>query len=337
MKALLQKLNINETFTKPIQKQRVFNSVTLNVPKIEDYNYMADLLELPLTKDGYHYLLCIVDLANGEFDCEPLKNKTPQDTLDGMMKIYKRKYLKLPHASIRTDPGNEFKGVFHKYLFEHDILHKVGIPNRHTQYANVESLNRQVSRLLNGYMNAIEERTDKQFNEWTKILPTLRKDYNKLRVQKMPTNVSDFPYPGSFPTKEPKFKVGDIVHYALDTPEDALGNKQPTANFRMGDYRLSRISRKIIKVVNLLTEPYYRYILEGIPNASYSEAQLKKSTNQASTFKVKAIIGKKTVRRIVYYKIWWKGSLKKDSTWEPENQLMEDGLTSLINKYNETN
>jgi hypothetical protein len=47
MKALLQKLNINETFTKPIQKQRVFNSVTLNVPKIADYNYMADLLELP--------------------------------------------------------------------------------------------------------------------------------------------------------------------------------------------------------------------------------------------------------------------------------------------------
>jgi len=101
--------------------------------------------------------LVIVDLATNEFDIEPLKNKTSENVLNGFQKIIKRKFLKLPKGSLRTDSGTEFKGVFHKWLLEKEVFHKNALPNRHKQMANVESLNKQLGRIFNGYMNFKEE------------------------------------------------------------------------------------------------------------------------------------------------------------------------------------
>ena len=114
---------------------------------------MADLLQLPKTSKGYTHLLVVVDLASSEFDIEPLKSTTAEATLDAMLKMFKRKYVKKPYASIRTDGGSEFKGVFHKWLYDNSILHKTASPYRHKQMANVEALNKQLARLFNGYMN----------------------------------------------------------------------------------------------------------------------------------------------------------------------------------------
>jgi len=55
--------------------------------------------------------------------------------------MFKRKHLNKPYASIRTDDGTEFKGVFKKYLDEERILHRAGLPTRHSQVENAESLN----------------------------------------------------------------------------------------------------------------------------------------------------------------------------------------------------
>ena len=124
------------------------------------------------------------------------------------------------------------------------------------------------------------------------------------------------------------------MHFKLDYPEDGLGNKQPTAHFRVGDYRFSHITREIKKVIYMNDEPYYRYILEHMPNVSYSENELKKSKNKGSNYKVKSIIGKKKIKNVVHYLVWWKGYLKKDATYEPENNLIEDGLQQMIDDYN---
>ena len=40
-------------------------------------------------------------------------------------------------------------------------------------------------------------------------------------------------------------------------------------------------------------KPYYRYLLEGIPNASFSEYQLIPSKKKNNKYKVKKIIGKR--------------------------------------------
>ena len=334
MEKLLKKLNIDETFTKRRNdKQKDFNHFKNNIPLIEDYNFMADLLELPETKNNNKYLLSVVDLATDEFDIEPLKNKTPKDVLDGFKEIFKRKYLKKPYGSIRTDNGNEFKGIFNKWMEDENIFHKVNLPNRHTQMANVEALNKQLGRLFNGYMNQKEEATGKVYKNWDDITELVRKELNKLRKKKLkPYNLDDYPIVNI--ETQPKFKVGDVVHYKLDWAESALGHKQPTPNFRVGDYRYSRIPKKIIKVIYMNDKPYYRYLLEGIPNASFSEYQLIQSKEKETKYKVKTIIGKRVNKKITEYLIWWDGYKKDESTWEPEQQLIKDGLKDIIDKYN---
>ncbi len=240
---------------------------------IADYNFMADILFLPTTKEGFKYCLVIVDLANDEFDIEPMKTKTSQDVLTSMLKIFGRTYIKKPEASITTDDGSEFKGVFHKWLYNESIYHKIALPARHSQLANVDSLCKQLGRLFNGYMNKKELETKKTFREWTDILVTVRTELNKFRKKKLPTNISTVvPNIPDFKVK-PKFEVGDEVYRLLDSPKDALGNKQSTSNFRVGDFRFDTKKREIIKVITMAGTPTYRYML--VTKASYTENQLR--------------------------------------------------------------
>jgi hypothetical protein len=80
-------------------------------------------------------------------------------------------------------------------------------------------------------------------------------------------------------------------------------------------------------------EPYFRYILEGIKNASYSEYQLIKSRYKHSRYKVKKIIDDRIVNNKREYLIWWDRYLKSESTFEKEAELRKDGIGNLIDEY----
>jgi hypothetical protein len=277
MKSILKKFNINEKLTKARLKQKQFNEIQYNVPMIEDYNMMADLLHLPETYEGYKYLLVVVDLASKEFDIQPMKDTNSKSTVNAIEKMFKRPYIKMPHSSIQVDGGAEFNKFFTQWCKSNDILLKRTIPYRHKQNSMVESLNRQLGRLFGGYMNMMEQKEGEVYREWTDILDDVRIEMNKFRKREMPKNVSDYDYPFFDQTIIPRFKVNDYVHYRLDYPRNALNKKQPTSNFREADYRYSHEPVRIVKVIQMLTEPYYRYMLEGIPNASYSEYDLLKT------------------------------------------------------------
>jgi hypothetical protein len=333
MNKLLKSFKIDEKLTRPrLEKQPVYNQFKNNIPRIEDYNFMADLIEMPETKNKNKYILLIIDLATNEFDIEPLKNKSAEDILVGSKKIFKRSYLKVPYASIRTDNGREFKGVFDKFCNDNNIFHKVNIQNRHSQLANIDSLCNQLERLFNGYMNHKEEETGKIYKNWDDITDKVRKGLNKIRKIKLDKfDINDYPFFINY--NIPKFKIGQIVHYKLDTPENALGTKQPTSNFRTGDYRYSNSPRKITQILYMNDEPYFRYILEGIKNASYSEYQLIKSRYKHSRYKVKKIIDDRIVNNKREFLIWWDRYLKSESTWQKEAELRKDGIGNLIDEY----
>lgn len=336
-KDLIKKLDIDEKFTKPRTKiQETFNTVKYNIPLIEDFNFMADILYLPETKAGYKYLLVVVDLATDEFDIEPLKNMETKTTSTAFQTMMKRKYLNFPKV-ISTDGGSEFKDKFNTMLNKHEVLHKTSLPNRHRQMGNVESLNKQLARLFNGYMNYKEKTTGKVYREWTDVLTTVRDDLNKIRKKEIKGDVSEQNYPTFNPDTKPKFKIGDTVHEKLDWAESMLGHKQPTPNFRVGDVRYSMVPKKIEKVIYMNTEPYYRYMLSGIPEASYSEYELIKSRFRKERYTVKAIIDSREVGRRKEYLIWWKGYKKKESTWEPRANLIKDGLKNMIDEFEEAN
>lgn len=327
MDALIKKLNIDTKFTKAVKKQKVFNHVKNNIPPVKGYNYMCDLLQLPVTAKKNGYLFVVVDLADNSFDIEPLQNKTAENVLSAFKTMIKRPYIKLPKASIRSDNGGEFMGVFHKFLYDNNILHKVGLAGRHKQTANVENLNKTLGGLFNGYMNGKEIQTKKQYNNWDDIVGIVRKDLNEIRTIKLEP-LEDYAKESiqNMPDYKPKplYKVGDVVHYKLDTPQNALGHKQPTEKFREGDYRWSVVPKKIVKVIYMTDNPYYRYLLEGMDNVSYSENELMPSKKAETEYVIDRALNVKTEKKKKYYLIKWKGWTKAQSTWEPETSLLAD-------------
>lgn len=318
MENILKELGVNETYSKPVKIKKQFSKTKENIPLIQDYNFMADLLELPETKKGFKYLLVVVDLTTDEFDIEPMTNNKSLTVVDAMKRIFKRKYLNKPYASIRTDGGPEFKDAFDKFCYENSILHKVGIAGRHQQMSNVERLNRELGRLFNGYMNAIEEKTGETFKEWVEIVPKVRVMLNSFRKKPEGNPRTDM-YPIVNVLIEPKFKVGDVVYRMSEKPLNALGRKQPTQNFRMGDYRYDMIPRKIVRVLRYGGNVPIRYLLENLPNVAYAEYELKEAKEKEAMYQVQSIKAKRTIQGVKEILIKWKGFRKP--SWENYNDI----------------
>lgn len=335
-KNIIDKIGIDETFTKPVPKDKQYHHVKDNIPLKEDYNFSADLLFLPTTKNNYKYLLTMVDLATDECDFEPLKTKEPKEVLSAMKIIFSRPHLNKPYASLSTDAGNEFKGIFQKYLYDESIYQKVALKARHSQQANIEALNKQLGRLLNGYMNAKEKQTKKVYKEWVEVLPIIRTELNEFR-KKSPKELLELEKNKPIPNLliPPKYKIGDLVHRHLDYPENALGEKQSTANFRVGDVRWDTQPRKVEQVVilNAVGNPY-RYIISGIPNASFTEKQLMLSKEEEELFEIKQILDKQKINGKTHYKVWYYGEKKKEASWQPESDLIKF-VPDLVKSFND--
>ena len=318
MDKILKELKINEKYSKPVKIKKEFSKVKDNIPLKADYNFMADLLELPETKKGFKYLLVVVDLATDEFDIEPITNNKSLTVVDAMKRMFNRRYIKKPYASIRTDGGAEFKDAFDKYCYENNIFHKIGVAGRHQQTANVERLNRELGRLFNGYMNAIEEKTGETYKEWVEVVPKVRAMLNDFRKKPEGDPFTDV-YPTVDLTKQPKYKIHDVVYRMSEKPLDALGKKQPTQNFRVGDYRWERIPRKIVKVLRYAGKVPIRYILENLPNVAYAEYELMPAEEKQAMYVVQSVKAKRTMNGVKELLIKWKGF--KKPTWENYNDI----------------
>lgn len=337
LKNLIDKLGLKDTeqYTKRPRNIK-YDSVKDNIPRVKHFNYMADLLFLPTSKEGYKYLLTVVDLATDNFDIEAIKNKESDTVLKAFKNMYKSDYIKQPKYSVRTDAGSEFKNVFHKYLYDNSILHRVAEPYRHKQLANVESLNRQLGRIFNLYMNKKEKETGNVFREWPDIIDIVRDELNKIRGKKQrnPFREHHEPIDTKLLLKEPKFKVNDLVYRKSEVPLNALGKKQNTDKFRTGDYRYDLQARKITKVL------YYpkniRYLLTGLNHVSYTEDELIKAPEdkKEEEYEVERIVDKKTEKGKVYYLIKWKSYSSDNNTWEPESDLLNQ-IPDLINQFEE--
>jgi hypothetical protein len=340
LKKIIKKLNLDNEFVVKPKKQKVFNKVKNNVPPIKNFNFQSDLLFLPTTKKKNKYLLVVVDLANNAFDIEPLQDKTAESTLEAFKKIIKRKYLKLPYISMRTDDGGEFQGVFNKFLEDNAIYHSISQPYRHKQLANINILCRQLGVLFNLYMNTQEIKTDKEYTNWDDIIDEVRVELNNQRIIQLPDK-NDFSWLKNIEFidknyKNPKFKIGDVVHKALDYPRSALNKNQTTKAFREGDLRFDPTPRKIKQLIYMPDRPYIRYILDDKTNVSYPENELMLSKEKEEKYEVDRIINEKSINKKKYLLIKWKGYKIDQATWEPYDIVKKDLGEVVFNElYND--
>lgn len=332
MNQLMSKLGIDETLTKPIK---------YHYPKVKNqtfpqngYNYEADLLELPTTKNKYNSLLVVDDIYSNYCDFEPLKTKSATEVLKAFQTIFKRGILPEPKASIRTDSGSEFKSVVDKYMHDHNILHRWSLPDRHKQMGNVENLNRQLGRIFMTYLSNKTEQLGHPYNDWTDIVDFTRHEINDFKKHPKDISMTDYvPKPLNL-DDEPKYEVGDLVYRRLETPKDMYGNKYHNQRFRQGDVRYETLEpRKIIKILAYTSRDPWRYILANLPNVSYAESELIPAKETEEKRIVRKIWDKMTKNKIVYYRVWFKKELKSESLWLPKEQLIEDGLQEYIQQY----
>lgn len=338
---IIKELKIDSIFTKTPPKQKIFNHVKNTKPPIRGYNYQADLLYLPKTEEGYEYLLVVVDLANNAFDIEPLKNRDAKSTLDAFKNMFKRKFIKKPEISVRTDPGSEFGKEFDKYLKDNKIFHSVSLKNRHKQMANVENLNKQLGNVFNHYMNKKEQELDEQYNEWDDIINTVRTKGNKYRTLPLPKykewNVNLF---DPVEAGEAKYKIGDFVYYKLDTSKNALNKENNDGKFRMGDLRYDPNPKKIVKVIYMSDRPYYRYMLDGIKRASYAEMELLPAKDiKESKYYISKFLKFRTQNKKRQVLVRWQNMKKENDTWQDVEQIIQDigakSYNDYVKKYNE--
>jgi len=306
MLASKQSFGIDDTFTKLYRRPKRADEMTKvkeQIPLIEGYNQMIDVLHLPTDKFGYNKLLVVVDIATDAFDIEKMKGETGDESLVAFNRIIKRGIVKFPYASILTDGGSGFKGNFHKFLYERGVHHRVARVGRHHQLSNVDNLCRQLGDIFNGIMNKKEAETGKVSKAWTHAIDDVRdklNSYRRSRGMKMPKDITTYEYPifdnlepkmksknktsmkyindeeeQVYKVINPKYKVGDLVNVLLEEPRTMNDKKQPTKNFRMGDLRLEKKKKKVIKVLYYSGPNPYRYLIEGLPNASYTEQELK--------------------------------------------------------------
>ena len=132
---------------------------------------------------------------------QALKNKEALTTVSSFKNILKRKILNLPEISFKTDNGSEFVGEFDQYLQKNKVWHKLSMPYRKRQMAPVEGL------------NGVNEQ-GKDYNDWSDILPQIRKEVNAYRERDL-NELKSYQHEHFFDiTKagKPKYSIGNYVY-----------------------------------------------------------------------------------------------------------------------------
>jgi hypothetical protein len=290
---------------------------------------------------GYKYALVGVDVGSRLCDAEPLKARSAKDVLVALKKMYTRKILSQP-VQATVDSGVEFKDVFKSFLEKEGVYLKVSAPNRHRQTGLVESRNKSIGTYLLKRMVAEELKTGTPSTEWVDELPNIVKRLNKRFEIKNPKQ-SDSTDLVVNPNVE-LLNVGDTVRYPLDRPIDIVTGKPIDKTFRAGDPKMSIKPAEVVDVRLSATNPPLYKLDNGVDAMYTGEALLKVDEAKVKAppasvqkkFIVERIVGKRKNRGKVEYLIKWKDYPNSENTYEPYQQLVEDGFAEMISDFNKT-
>ena len=232
----------NELFRVPKGDKK--NDIPHIKNNITDPNYLqqADVLYLPTSQFGYKYAFVIVDVATTKMDAIPIKNKTPQDIINALKKVYiTHNILELPYI-IQFDNGTEFKGDIKKYLNNLGFSVRYTKTNRHRQNSIVESRNKLLGTLILKYQGIKELQTKTKSTEWHKYIDEFVAFMNNKVVKPKPINMS-LDITGNIKKSSTDIEILSLhqqVRKILDYPINSYNNKKVDSKFRAGDIRWSK-------------------------------------------------------------------------------------------------
>lgn len=329
---------VDQLYQKP-KKDKVDDQVHFPYPNTGFWQ-QCDLLTLPNDK-GYDLALVLVDVGSRKVDAEPLTNKTGVNILKALNTIWKRKILTVP-KQLTSDMGTEFSNKdVQTGLKKLNVGFNTALQGRHRQVALVERKNQTIGKLIHKFIVYNETAAGNASSQWVEALPTIVKVINEKVddvIQKQKEKADNWPKDKDY--KITMLNVGQKVRVQLDNPQSIQGGHLH-GKFRAGDIRFNPVIRTI-KYVLLKPNQPPMYLLDGnygplkVEKAGYSQNQLQLVKDNESIpekplvnvennrFEFEKIIGKKVENKKIFYLVKWKGQPKKDSTYEPRDELIKD-------------
>ena len=270
---------------------------------------LAELLPYAKTNNNFKYILVVIDCFSKYVWCEPLKNKTGDETTKAMEKILNNG--ECPN-NLQTDDGKEFfNSKFKKLMNEYKINH-------------YSTFSVKKASIVERVIRTLKEKIWKHFSilgkyRWLDILPKVVSYYNntihhKIKIKPCEVNkknekmLLNTVYNNIKIIKASKFRVGDYVRISK---QKGLFDKGFLRNWSTELFIVSKVR---------LTNPttYILKDIEGSPiEGGFYEQELQK-TAYPDIYLVEKVL--KTKNEKVYVK--WLGIPSSKNSWIDKKDLI---------------
>ena len=220
-------LNNQESYSLNKNIQRNFQRSRVLVTGIDD-QWDTDLISMiPYANDnnGYHYMLCVIDIFSRYAWVVPMKTKDAQDTIKAFQIVLDQG--RKPYR-LRSDAGSEFKNQYFKaFMKEKGINHFFTHNEKQANYVErfIQTLKRKIFRYMKEFKT----------NKYIDKLPNFVSAYNKTfhsGIQEVPkqvneTNESKLWWQMYWPKEAPPLQPGE---------KNPPKKKKPEFLFKIGDH-----------------------------------------------------------------------------------------------------
>ena len=295
--------------------------------------YQSDILYLP-NDNSYKYLLCVVDLNDNAYDCEPLKNRDTKTVKKAFQSIFSRRFIKMPMNEIQVDGGAEFKQEVTQYFNDHNVFVKRGVSGRHKQQGLIENFNKLVGTILMKKMAIDEIHTGETSRRWLDDIKPLVESMNKHLKEK---NKRDFTHQEVLiNTPQELIPLHTKVRVALNEPKSIADNAKLHGRFREGDHRWDIKPHEIESYILLPDQPPLYKVKTFEKNLfqkyELQEISTKEKIPPPRVYIIKELLDRYKEKGKIMYKIKWNND---EITSESRAHLMKE-VPDLIKDYEKT-
>ncbi|KAK3929788.1 Putative uncharacterized transposon-derived protein [Frankliniella fusca] len=285
---------------------------------------LLDLSKFSSENDGVRYLLVVIDAFSKKLYVRALKNKYSKTVALAMQDIL-REMSPLRPEKLSFDDGGEFKKDFRKLLEKEKIPWKLSVTSLHKAVFS-ERVNRTLRSLINKYIY------HRQNQRYIDALGDLVKSYNSSTHRSTgfaPESVKKknfyqiwskrmlASYRNRIKERPPKFRIGDTVKVSVI--RSSVFAKRTERNFSEENFTVVDIVLKRPKNIYLYTlKDSTGEIIEG----GFYEYELTKAlVDKETRYKIRSILGYKSIGGVKHALVWWEGFPRKAATYEPLSNL----------------
>ncbi len=212
---------------KPVSNYKLnFKFITTNEPYEMLQIDLLDYTKYSTTNKGYKYILIAIDIFTRYAYAEPIKNKTPSSVLQAFMKFNIKKLTSIYH-----DSGNEFKGVFLKYLTDNNIIDLKAELGDHHSLGVIDRFSKTIKTVIEKYMSL--DSTTKYYDELPKIVTAYNKTPHSALNNISPNNAF----------KGDGYDYVKIINQSKQEYNKSL-EKKLTNKIKIGDYVRVKLKKK---------------------------------------------------------------------------------------------